>query len=53
MQTKEKQDELLALFLLFASQVEARIEKETRPILRLAMLELRQLVKRTKPRRTI
>ena len=49
MQTKEKQDELLALFLLFASQIEARIEKETRPILRLAMLELRQLVSELSP----
>ena len=49
MQTKEKQDELLALFLLFASQVEGRIEKETRPILRLAMLELRQLVNELSP----
>ena len=49
MQTKEKQDELLALFLLFASQIEARIEKETRPILRLAMLELRQLINELSP----
>ena len=49
MQTKEKQDELLALFLLFASQIEGRIEKEVRPILRLAMLELRQLVNELSP----
>ena len=49
MQTKEKQDELLALFLLFASQVEGRIEKEVRPILRLAMLELRQLINELSP----
>tara|TARA_R100000655_G_scaffold60007_1_gene98433 strand:+ start:335 stop:1144 length:810 start_codon:yes stop_codon:yes gene_type:complete len=49
MQTKEKQDELLALFLLFASQVEGRIEKEVRPILRLTMLELRQLISEISP----
>ena len=44
MAINEKEEELLALFLWFASQIESRIEKEVRPILRLAMLELRELV---------
>jgi len=49
MQSNDKEEELLALFLLFASRIEARIEQEVRPILRLAMLELRQLVEQISP----
>ena len=49
MQTNEKEEELLALFLLLASRVEARLEQEVRPILRLAMLELRQLINELSP----
>jgi len=44
MAINEKEEELLALFLWFASRIEARIEREVRPVLRLAMLELRALV---------
>jgi len=49
MQSNDKEEELLALFLYFASRIEARIEQEVRPILRLAMLELRQLVEQISP----
>ena len=49
MQTNEREEELLALFLWFASRIEARLEKEVRPILRLAMLELRQLINEISP----
>jgi len=43
------QEELLALFLYFASRIEARIEREVRPVLRLAILELRQLINELSP----
>jgi len=49
MQSNDKEEELLALFLYFASRIEARLEKEVRPVLRLAMLELRQLVSEISP----
>ena len=49
MAINEKEEELLALFLWFASRIEARIEREVRPVLRLAMLELRQLVSDISP----
>ena len=49
MQSNDKEEELLALFLYFASRIEARLEKEVRPILRLAMLELRQLINEISP----
>ena len=49
MQSNEKEEELLALFLLFASRIEARLEQEVRPVLRFAMLELRQLIEQISP----
>ena len=49
MQSNEKEEELLALFLYFANRIEARIEREVRPVLRLAMLELRQLISEISP----
>tara|TARA_B100001094_G_scaffold275656_1_gene283332 strand:- start:1185 stop:1994 length:810 start_codon:yes stop_codon:yes gene_type:complete len=49
MAINEKEEELLALFLWFASRIEGRIEKEVRPVLRLAMLELRALINEISP----
>ena len=49
MAINEKEEELLALFLWFASRIEARIEREVRPVLRLAMLELRALINEISP----
>tara|TARA_R100001082_G_C4364200_1_gene160986 strand:- start:1053 stop:1862 length:810 start_codon:yes stop_codon:yes gene_type:complete len=49
MAINEKEEELLAIFLWFASRIEARIEREVRPVLRLAMLELREIVSNISP----